>query len=149
MIFPPDYSTFAVTMLTDLHSRGVCSDPAGDQADPREGEETLPAAFFAGWDDSPDHAITIIGPYNTSTDSHDMPMLEFTVGIRSSPWDLNELQRTSQAVLGALHTPSDGDLTAHAGVGFCERIRVDAPVRDTNNRWRIAHTYRLRPTPTK
>lgn len=146
MMCPPDHTGLALDILDYLHQRGVVRDPDGDQRDPAPGEAGLPACFFGGWDDEPDHAVTIIGPYNTSTDSDTNPILEFTVAVRTDPWDGTQLMHTAQAIRAALTIKTRRYLTAQQAVLFCERIRVDAPVRDDNDRWRLATTYQLRPT---
>lgn len=146
MMCPPDHTGLALDILDHLHTRGVVRNPNGDQRDPTPGEQGLPACFFGGWDDEPDHAVTIIGPYNASTETDLSPRLEFTVGVRTDPWDGAQLMHTAQAVRTALTIRQTTALTAHQSVLYCERIRVDAPVRDDNNRWILAATYQLRPT---
>lgn len=142
---PPDYTGLPLDLLAYLYSRGVVRDPDGDKSRPRVGEEARPACFFGGFDDAPDHAVTIIGPYNISTDSDTNPIVEFTVGVRTGPWDGDQLKRTTQAVLHALTIEHRTALTAGQDVMYCKRVRVDAPTRDDNNRWRLANTYQLRP----
>lgn len=142
---PPDFTGFVLDILHHLHQRGVIRDPDQDQQTPPRGEELLPASFLGGMEDQPDHAITIIGPYNQSQDSLTNPILEFTIGIRTNPFDFDQLTITAQQVRTALHHPTRAGLTAAQSVMYCERVRVDAPMRDANDRWLMAHTYQARP----
>lgn len=143
---PPDHAGIALDLLAYLHAQGVVRNPMGDQHNPAVGEEPRPACFVAGWDDQPDHAVTIIGPYNVSTETDLSPRMEVTIGVRTDPWNGDQLHHTSQAVLHALTIKNTTPLTADQAVLYCQRVRVDAPTRDANHRWRIAHTYQLRPT---
>lgn len=143
---PPDTPGVLVDLAHYLHAQGVVRDPMTDQA----GTSPLPSIWVGGLHPTPDHAVSVIGPWQNTTDSDTNPLIRFMVVVRSTPDDLAQVIDTSQKVHTALHREQPFDLTARQSVMFCERVISDPPMQDENRRWRRVTTYEARlhlPTP--
>ena len=141
-----DHADFGQHVAKYLYTQGTVLNPEADQM-----AGNLPAVFLGGWDDKPDRAINIVGPWQNNDDSETNPVVRFMVAVRSDPWDMNQLIDDSQNIFQALHHPDHPlQLTAQQEVMYCKRVISDPLAQDQNRRWIRVDTYtaRLQPPTT-
>lgn len=140
-----DYATLGIDIAEYLHAQGVTQNVHEEPVD----ADQL-AVFIGPMPDTPNRAISIIGPWLDNTDSNHSTVARFMIATRSEPWDIVGHGADCQDVFTALQRGEPFTLTAAQSVFFCERVISDPPVQDQNRRWVRVDTYsaRLQPPTT-
>lgn len=141
-----DYATLGIDIAEYLHTQGVTQNINQEQVD----ADQL-AVFIGPMPDTPNRAVSIIGPWLDRSDSDNSTTARFMISTRSEPWDIVGHGTDCQNIVSALHRPNTAfNLTAKQAVFHCEQVISDPPVQDQNRRWIRVDTYttRLQPPTT-
>lgn len=135
----PDPVTLPIHIAQYLHAQGVTQ----NVMDPQE-DGDLPGVFVGQMADTPNRAVSIIGPWSSEEDSDHSTPARFMVAIRSEPWDIIGHAEDCETIHNLLERDEQFPLTATQHVMFCHRVVSDPPVQDNNRRWVRVSTYQTR-----
>lgn len=133
---PRHYADLPLHIAHYLHHKAGFPDPLG----PQDGEE---AVHVHGWEDQPDQAISILGPWEGDRDSETVPPVRFMIAHRAV--DLPALWELQRRTFTALENAQAFPLTAGVELRYCRRVVSDPPVPDQNQRFVTVDTYTCRP----
>lgn len=134
---PRLYQDIPLHLATYLHRVAGFPDPLQDMA----GQDV--GVYIAGWEDAPDTALNIVGPWEYDRDSETVPTVRFLIAHRAPT--LQEVWVLQHHTFTTLEQPQRFELTADTELRYCRRVVSDPPVPDQNGRQVIVDTYECRP----